>query len=122
MRIRDKLGQKEDVLDNYAQLMLMVWRAASCAASGQLVALHTQVSADRLDEQLRGGGRTGRDGGGDRPYLVKTVADAAELWRELAGRTDDGLEKALRDLQKVPLVLLQVLTLFQPGNTGEVRR
>lgn len=64
MRIRDKLGQKEDVLDNYAQLMLMVWRAASCAASGQLVALHTQVSADRLDEQLRGGGGTGRDGTG----------------------------------------------------------
>lgn len=64
MRIRDKLGQEEDVLDNYAQLMLMVWRAVSCAASGQLVALHTQVSADRLDEQLRGGGRAGRDGTG----------------------------------------------------------
>lgn len=82
------------------------------------MALHTQVSADRLDEQLRGGGRRG--GGRDRPYLVETVADAAELWRELAGRADDGLEKALRDLQEVPLVLLQVLTLFQPGDT-EVR-
>lgn len=51
-----------------------------------------------------------------RSYLVKTVADAAELWRELARRTDDGLEEAFRDLQEVPLVLLQVLTLFQPGN------
>lgn len=49
-------------------------------------------------------------------YLVKTVADAAELWRELARRTDDGLEEALGDLQEVPLVLLQVLALFQPGN------
>lgn len=39
-------------LDDYAQLMLMVWRAASCAASGELVVLHAQVSADRLDEQL----------------------------------------------------------------------
>lgn len=67
-------------------------------------AARTQV---RLDEQLGGRGQT---------YLVKTVADAAELRRELAGRTDDGLEEALRDLQKVALVLLQVLTLFQPVN------
>lgn len=55
-----------------------------------------------------------------RSYLVKTVADAAELRRELARRTDDGLEEALCDLQEVPLVLLQVLTLFQPGTT-EIR-
>lgn len=51
-----------------------------------------------------------------RAYLVKTVADAAELWGELARGTDDGLEEAFCDLQEVPLVLLQVLTLFQPGN------
>lgn len=49
-------------------------------------------------------------------YLVKAVADAAELRRELARRADDGLEEALGDLQEVPLVLLQVLALFQPGN------
>lgn len=82
-------------------------------------AAHTQVSADRLDEQLGWGAGQGQSESA--PYLVKTVADAAELWGELAGRTDDGLEKALRDLQKVPLVLLQVLTWFQPGST-EVRR
>lgn len=46
-------------LDDYARLMLMVWRAASCAASGELVVPHAQVSADSLDEQL-GEGR-GRD-------------------------------------------------------------
>lgn len=57
-----------------------------------------------------------------RSYLVKAVADAAELWREFAGRTDDGLEKALCDLQEVPLVFLQVLTLFQPGNTEIIAR
>lgn len=67
----------------------------------------------------RGVGRGGAER--VRPYLVKTVADAAELRRELAGRTDDGLEKALGDLQKVPLVLLQVLALFQPGK-GRHRR
>jgi len=49
-----------------------------------------------------------------RVYLVEAVADAAELGGELAGRADDGLEEALRDLQQVPLVLLQVLPGFQP--------
>lgn len=101
-------------MDNYAQLMLMVWRAAGCAASGELVALHAHrwVLTGRMSSWGRGEGGAERV----RPYLVKTVADAAQLWRELAGRTDDGLEKALRDLQKVPLVLLQVLTLLQPAN------
>lgn len=55
------------------------------------------------------------DGGG--AYLVETVADAAKLRRELAGRSNDGLEETLSDLQQVPLVLLQVLALFQPGES-----
>lgn len=56
-------------------------------------------------------------GWGWRSYLVKTVAHTAELWWELAGRSDDGLEEPLGDLQEFPLVLLQVLTLFQPDET-----
>lgn len=79
----------------------------------------TQVRAERLSEQL-----------GERPwvtlvgerraYLVETVADTAQLWWELAGGTDNGLEEPLGDLQKVPLVLLQVLALFQPNETNKV--
>lgn len=44
------------------------------------------------------------------------MADAAQLGWKFAGRTNDGLEEALGDLQEVPLVLLQVLTLFQPND------
>lgn len=62
MRLLGTSQQIEDSLDSCAQLMLMTWRAASCAASGELVVrvrryTHTQVSADGLDEQLRGVGR-----------------------------------------------------------------
>lgn len=46
-------------------------------------------------------------------YLVETVADTAELWGKFAWWTNDGLKKALSDLQQVPLVLFEVLTLFQ---------
>lgn len=52
-------------------------------------------------------------------YLVETVADTAQLWWELAGGTNNGLEEPLGDLQKVPLVLLQVLALFQPDETNK---
>lgn len=79
----------------------------------------TQVRAERLSEQLGEGpwvilvGEWGA-------YLVETVADTAQLWWELAGGTNNGLEKPLGDLQKVPLVFLQVLTLFQPDKTNKV--
>lgn len=83
---------------------------------------HTQVSAERLAEQLGAMvnicmilclQRSVR-----RLYLVQTVADAAQLWGELRGRTNDGLEEALGDLQEVPLVLLQILSLIQPKDTN----
>lgn len=64
----------------------------------------------------RGYGRVGLRMSGMWPYLVETVADAAQLGWKFAGRTNDGLEEALGDLQEVPLVLLQVLTLFQPND------
>lgn len=38
----DQLDRKRRFLANYAQLMLMVWRAASGAASGELVAPHAR--------------------------------------------------------------------------------
>lgn len=52
-------------------------------------------------------------------YLVKTVANAAKLWGKLAGWANDGLEEALSDLKQVPLVLLQVLALFQPDTINQ---
>lgn len=64
-----------------------------------------------LEGQLKGGGAAA--------YLVETVANAAQLRRELAGGANDGLEEALSDLPKVLLVLLQVLALFQPGETDK---
>lgn len=64
-----------------------------------------------------GGGRL-KSGAG--AYLVETVADAAQLRRELAGGAHDGLEEALGDLPQVLLVLLQVLALFQPGESDKV--
>lgn len=79
----------------------------------------TQVRAERLSEQLGEGpwvtlvGEWGA-------YLVETVADTAQLWWELAGGTNNGLEEPLSDLQKVPLVLFQVLALFQPEETNKV--
>lgn len=66
-------------LGDYAQLMLMVWRAASCAASGELVVLHAQVSADRLDEQL-GEGR-----GGDRASQVLPGKDSGRRCAAVEG-------------------------------------
>lgn len=79
----------------------------------------TQVRAERLSEQL-GEGPWVTLVGDWGAYLVETVADTAQLWRELAGGTNNGLEEPLGDLQKVPLVLLQVLALFQSDETNKV--
>lgn len=66
-----------------------------------------------------GGAREGGGGVVAAAYLVETVANAAQLRWELAGGANDGLEEALGDLPKVLLVLLQVLALFQPGETDK---
>ena len=48
-------------------------------------------------------------------YLEQAVTDTAQLRGELCGGVDDGQEEAVGDLQQVPLVLLQDLTLLQPA-------
>lgn len=55
-------------------------------------------------------------------YLEQAVTHTAQLWGELCGGVDDGQKEAVGDLQQVPLVLLQDLTLLQPaaGDTEPV--